>query len=218
MHVVVIGGHGQIALRLERLLVSGGHLVTALVRNPDHGDDVRAAGAQVVVCDLEQATAEEVAAHLGDADAVVFAAGAGPGSGAARKDTVDRAGSMLAAEAAERAGTRRFVQISAMGTDAEAPSGTSEVFAAYLQAKAAAEADLRRRDLDWTVLRPGRLTNDPGSGHVRLGPPPLGRGDVSRDDVAGVAAVLATGSRGIGQTLDLVEGDVPIDEAVGSIG
>ncbi|NUS45198.1 MAG: NAD(P)H-binding protein, partial [Mycobacteriaceae bacterium] len=139
MDVVIAGGHGKIALALTRLLAARGDRVTALVRNPDHYADVRAAGAAPVLCDLEAASVRAVAAHLGGADAVVFAAGAGPGSGAARKDSMDRAGAVLVAEAALLADTRRHVQISAMGLDRADRPGLDEVFATYLRAKAAAE-------------------------------------------------------------------------------
>jgi uncharacterized protein YbjT (DUF2867 family) len=148
---------------------------------------------------------------------VVFAAGAGPGSGAARKETVDRAAAVLAADAAERAGVRRFVQISSMGAGSPPPPGTGDVFAAYLRAKTAAEDDLHTRDLDRTVLRPGRLTNEPGTGRVRLGLPPLARGAVSRDDVAAVIATLLVDGRGIGHTLELVQGDTPIADATSQL-
>jgi uncharacterized protein YbjT (DUF2867 family) len=214
MRVIVAGGHGQIALRLQRVLTEEGHQAVALVRNPDHFADVRATGAEPVLCDLEQATVEEVAGHIDGADAVVFAAGAGPGSGAARKETVDRAASVLLADAAGKAGVRRFLQISAMGAASPPPPGAGDVFGAYLRAKAAAEDDLRRRDLEWTVLRPGRLTNDPGTGRVQLAQPSLPRGDISRDDVAAVIAALLVDTAGIGQTLDLVQGDTPIPESV----
>jgi uncharacterized protein YbjT (DUF2867 family) len=214
VRVIVAGGHGQVALRLQRLLTADGHAVGGIVRNPDHVGDVRATGADAVVCDLENTTLDQVAGLLEGVDALVFAAGAGPGSGAARKDTVDHAAAVLVADAAERAGARRFVQVSSMGAGSPPPPGTDDVFAAYLRAKAAAEADLRNRDLDWTILRPGRLTNDPGTGRVRLAPPPLRPGEVSRDEVAAVVAALVVGLRGIGQTLELVGGDTPIAEAV----
>jgi uncharacterized protein YbjT (DUF2867 family) len=218
VRVIVAGGHGQIALRLQRLLTADGHAVGGIVRNPDHVDDVRAAGADALVCDLEHAALDEVAGLLEGADAAVFAAGAGPGSGAARKDTVDHAAAVLVADAAERAGARRFVQISSMGAGSPAP-GTDD-FAAYLRAKTAAEDDLRSRDLDWTILRPGGLTNDPGTGRVRLAPPPVERGAVSRDDVAEVIAALVVdrhGRHGIGQTLELRGGDTPIAEAISQL-
>jgi uncharacterized protein YbjT (DUF2867 family) len=217
VRVIVAGGHGQVALRLQRLLTADGHAVGGIVRNPDHVDDVRATGADAVVCDLETTALDQLAGVLEGGDAVVFAAGAGPGSGAARKHTVDHAAAVMVADAAERAGARRLVQISSMGAGSPPPPGTDDVFAAYLRAKAAAEDDLRNRDLDWTILRPGRLTNDPGTGRVRVGPPPLRPGEVSRDDVAAVVAALVVEPHGIGQTLELVGGDTPIAEAISQL-
>jgi uncharacterized protein YbjT (DUF2867 family) len=213
MRVVIAGGHGQVARRLERLLATAGHTVVGIVRNPDHVGDVQAAGAEALVCDLEATDLDAVAAHLEGADAVVFAAGAGPGSGIARKQTVDRDASVLMADAAERAGVRRFVQISSMGAGALSPPGTDDTFAAYLYAKGEAEEDLRRRDLDWTVLRPGGLTDAPGTGRVRLASS-VPRGQISRHDVAAVIVGLLTDARGIGQTLELVSGDTPIEQAL----
>jgi uncharacterized protein YbjT (DUF2867 family) len=202
-----------VARRLERLLGTAGHTVVGIVRNPDHVGDVQAAGAKALLCDLEATDVDAVAAHLEGADAVVFAAGAGPGSGIPRKQTVDRDASVLMADAAERARVHRFVQISSMGADAPPRPGTDETFAAYLRAKAEAEEDLRRRDLDWTVLRPGGLTNAPGTGRVRLASS-VPRGRISRDDVAAVIVGLLAAARGIGQTLELVAGDTPIEEAL----
>src|SRR5262245_47615776 len=213
MRIVIAGGHGQVALRLERLLTDGGHAVVGIVRNPDHVDDLRGAGAGALSCDLEEAVVGTVARHLGGADAVVFAAGAGPGSGIPRKTTVDRDASVLMADAAERAGLRRFVQISSMGAGAPPRAGADETFAAYLRAKTEAEDDLRRRDLNWTVLRPGGLTNAPGTGRVRLATS-VPRGQISRDDVAAVIVGLVSQARGIGQTLELVAGDTPIEQAL----
>jgi uncharacterized protein YbjT (DUF2867 family) len=213
VRVVIAGGHGQVALRLERLLTSAGHTAVAIVRNPDHVGDVEAAGAEALVCDLEATGAVAVAYQLEGADAVVFAAGAGPGSGIPRKQTVDRDASVLMADAAERAGVRRFVQISSMGAGAPPRPGTDETFTAYLLAKTEAEDDLRRRDLDWTVLRPGGLTDAPGTGRVRLATS-VPRGQISRDDVAAVIVGLLGQARGIGQTLELVAGDTPIEQAL----
>ncbi len=211
MRVVIAGGHGKIALRLAKVLSARGDQPVGLIRNPDHEPDLRAAGAVPLVCDLEHAGLQEVAVCVEGADAAVFAAGAGPGSGAARKDTMDRAGAVLFAQAAERARVRRFLLVSAMGLARAAPD---PVFAAYLRAKAASEADLRTRDLDWTILRPGRLTDDPGTGRVRLGPPPLARGAVSRQDVAQVLVALLDEPATAGLTLELVGGDTPIGDAV----
>lgn len=216
MRIVIAGGHGKIALRLAALLSARGEEVVGLIRNPEHAGDLRATGATPVVRDLEAATPDEVAADLGGADAVVFAAGAGPGSGAARKDTVDRAAAALVADAAQLAGVRRYLLISSPGVDRPPPPGTDEVFAAYLRAKAAAEEDLRARDLEWTVLRPGRLTDEPGTGRVSLAPK-VTRGAVSRDDVAAVLVTLLDTPPTAGLTLELVGGDTPVDEAVAAL-
>ena len=217
MRVVIAGGHGKIALLLEQLLTQRGDQAVGLIRNPAQAGDVEKTGAEAVVVDLEASSPGDVAALLADADAVVFAAGAGPGSGAQRKDTVDRAASVLLAEAAGQAGVRRFVQISGMGVDQPPAARTDEVWAAYIRAKFAAEEDLRARNLDWTVLRPGGLTDDPGTGRVSLAAPPLPRGSVPRADVAAVIAALLDEPRTNGQTLDLISGDTPVGQAVQSL-
>lgn len=217
MRVLIAGGHGQIALRLERLLAGRGDTSVALVRNPDHGADVEAAGAEAVVLDLERASVDELAGYLTGVDAVVFAAGAGPGSGVERKDTVDRGAAVLLADAAARAGVRRYLLVSSMGAGAEPPAGTDEVFAAYLRAKTSAEHDVRARaGLDVTVLRPGRLTDDAGTGRVTLAPS-VTRGDVPRDDVAAVLQALLDTPGTAGATVELVAGDTPVTEAVAHI-
>jgi cytosine deaminase len=216
MRTVIAGGHGKIALRLERLLADRGDQAVGLIRNPDQADDLRDAGAEPVVLDLESADVEQVAQVLRGADAAVFAAGAGAGSGAERKQTVDRGAAVLLADAAERAGVRRFLVISSMGADPEAAEGSDPVFTAYLRAKGEADAAVRARgDLDWTILRPGHLTDDPGTGRVRLAPS-TGRGSVPRDDVAAVLLALLDTPSTAGLTLELVSGDTPISSAVPS--
>ena len=217
MRVVIAGGHGKIALLLERLLAARGDQAVGLIRNPAQVAEVRKAGAEAVICDLEAASADDVAVLLSGADAVVFAAGAGPGSGSPRKDSVDRAASVLMADAAERAGVRRFVQVSSMGAGRAPRSGSDEVWAAYITAKTAAEADLCARDLDWTILRPGGLTNAPATGKIRLAPPPVPRGTVPRADVAAVIAGLLDEPGARHQTLELTGGDTPIAAAVRGI-
>ncbi|MGW4679848.1 NAD(P)H-binding protein [Micromonospora taraxaci] len=213
MRVVIAGGHGKIALLLHRRLTERGDTPVGLIRNPAQAQTVRAAGATPVVCDLEHTTVAELATHLTDADAVIFAAGAGPGSGAARKDTVDRAAAALLADAATRAGVRRYLLVSSMGVDDPPAAGTDDVWAAYLRAKRAAEDDLRDRDLDWTVLRPGRLTDDPPTATVTL-TRHAGRGAISRADVAHVLAALLDEPRTTGATVELVAGSTPITDAV----
>jgi uncharacterized protein YbjT (DUF2867 family) len=217
MRIVIAGGHGKIALRLAEQLAKRGDQPVGLVRNPEHVTDLRATGAEAVVCDLERAGEWEVADLLRNADAVVFAAGAGPGSGAVRKDAVDKGASVLLADAAERAGARRFVQISSMGAGQPIASGVDDVWAAYIRAKTEAELDLRARDLDWTVLRPGRLTDEPGTGLVTLSTPPVPRGAVSRDDVAAVIVALLSEPATSRLTVELVGGETPIDEAVAHV-
>jgi uncharacterized protein YbjT (DUF2867 family) len=213
MRVVIAGGHGKIALRLERLLAARGDEVIGIIRNPVQAADLAQQGATALVLDLEKADVDTLARELAGADAAVFAAGAGPGSGAARKDTVDRAAAELLVAAAETAGVRRYLLISSMGASDAPPAGTDEVFAAYLRAKAASENALRESDLDWTILRPGRLTDEPGTGMVRLAWT-VRRGSVSRDDVAAVLVALLDEPRAIGQTLEVVAGEVPVAKAV----
>ncbi|MGX1853694.1 SDR family oxidoreductase [Streptomyces sp. NPDC055299] len=217
MRIVIAGGHGQIALRLERLLAKRGDEVAGIIRRPEQAGDVLAAGAEPVVCDLESASVEDVARHMEGVDAAVFAAGAGPGSGVGRKDTVDRGAAALFADAAEAAGVRRFLIVSSMGADREPPEGTDPGFAAYLRAKGAADADVRARaGLDWTILRPGRLTDDPGTDLVRLAES-TGRDEVSRDDVAAVLAALLDEPGTAGLTLELIGGEVPVKDAVRAV-
>ncbi|MFJ6670463.1 NAD(P)-binding oxidoreductase [Actinosynnema sp. NPDC091369] len=209
MRVVIAGGHGKIALRVERLLAARGDSATALVRNPDHHADVLDAGGVPVHCDLEATDVASVAELMTGAGAALFAAGAGPGSGVARKDTVDRAAAALFAEAAQRAGVRRFIQISTTGIGR---TTGDEVFDAYLAAKGAAEDDLRERDLDWTILRPGRLTDDEPTGLVELSEKPL-RGSVPRGDVAAVVVALLDRPGTVRRTYELISGDTPVADA-----
>jgi uncharacterized protein YbjT (DUF2867 family) len=218
MRVVIAGGHGKIALILEKLLAERGDTVAGLIRNPDHAPDLEAVGAQAVVLDLEEASVERVTPALRGADAVVFAAGAGPGSGAARKDTVDRAAAVLLADAAEAAGVRRYVAISAMGADAEAPDEAGDpVFVAYLRAKGAADDDLRARTgLDVTIVRPGHLTDHPATGRVTIADD-TGRGEIPRADVAAVLVAVLDDPATAGTTFELIGGATRIDEAVAAL-
>ncbi|MFR9775110.1 NAD(P)H-binding protein [Micromonospora sp. MS34] len=216
MRVVIAGGHGKIAKLLERELAGRGDTAIGLIRNPDHAAVLRAAGAEPVLCDLERADVNIVAGHLTGADAVVFAAGAGPGSGAARKDTVDRAAAVLLADAAQRAGVRRYLLVSSMGVDAPPAPDRGEVWAAYLRAKKAAEQDVTGRDLEVTVLRPGRLTDDEPVGRITLARHVPG-GPVTRADVARVLLALLYAPDTAGLTLELVGGETPIADAVAAV-
>ncbi|ODQ96663.1 NAD(P)H-binding protein [Mycolicibacterium holsaticum] len=215
MRVIIAGGHGNIARILERMLTQRGDSVAGIIRNPAHSADLEQDGVEPVLLDMEAASAEDVAAHLDGADAVVFAAGAGPGSGAIRKETVDRAAAVLLADAAEAAGVRRYVMISAIGADAEAPDEAGNpVFVAYLRAKGAADDDVRSRDgLDATIVRPGLLTDDPGTGTVTVAEE-TGHGRIPREDVAAVLLAVLDTPGTAGRTFEVVSGDTPIHEAV----
>jgi uncharacterized protein YbjT (DUF2867 family) len=218
VRVVIAGGHGKIGLRLAALLATRGDVVTGVVRNPDHGPDLERAGATPAVIDLEAARADELAEVLEGADAVVFAAGAGPGSGVARKDTVDRAAAVLLADAARIAGVRRYLLVSSPGVDESPSPDRGEVWAAYIAAKKAAEEAIRGADhLDWTILRPGSLTDEPGIGRVLLAPPPVARSSVTRDDTAAVLVALLDTPGSAGKVLELREGETDVLEAVAGV-
>lgn len=213
MRIVIAGAHGQIGLRLVRLLAAGGDDVVGLIRNPDHAAEITAAGGEPAVCDLETASADEVAAAVGPIDVAVFAAGAGPGSGAKRKLTVDRDGAvkLLQATAATAA---RYLIVSSVG--AESPPTGNDVFEVYLRAKAEADAAVMATDRHWVIVRPGPLTNDPGTGAVRIETEPF-RDDVTRDDVAAVLAALISTPALDRAVLYLSGGDVPIERALSAV-
>jgi uncharacterized protein YbjT (DUF2867 family) len=219
MRIVIAGAHGQIARRLTRLLTARGDSVVGLIRNPEHRADLEADGAEPAVLDLETASVENVAGVLEGADAVVFAAGAGPNSGPERKHTVDYAAAVLLADAAERAGVRPYLLVSSMGAELArqgTPQGMDPVFAVYLQAKLRAEDEiLPRPGLDTTIVRPGRLTDEPGTGRVTLGHG-VELTDVPRDDVAAVLAALLHSAK-TDEVVELVAGPTPIDEAIAGL-
>jgi uncharacterized protein YbjT (DUF2867 family) len=214
VRIAIAGGHGQIALRLAKVLSQHGDQVVALIRNPNHADDVREAGAEPAVVDLEHATEADIARAIAESDAVVFAAGAGPGSGSARKETMDYGGAVKLIAAAKQAGVGRYVIVSSMGADPDAPG--DDTFSVYLRAKGRADDAVRASGLDATVVRPGGLTNDVGTGRVRLGES-LPRGQVPRDDVAAVIAAVLDSPNTIGRTVDLIGGGTLVAEAVGAI-
>jgi uncharacterized protein YbjT (DUF2867 family) len=213
MEIVIAGGHGQIALRLTRLLSERGDTVRSVIRNPDHAADVEVAGAEPVVLDLEE-PGGDLAAVVSGADAVVFAAGAGPGSGPERKRTVDLGAAVRLIEAAQAAKVPRYVMVSSIGADN--PAGGGEAMRPYLEAKADADAALTSSGLDFTIVRPGRLTNDPGTSRVTAGPD-VGRADVTRDDVAAVIVGVLDEPRTIGKTFVVVKGETPIPSALAQL-
>lgn len=210
--VVVIGGHGKIALQLARILTERGDEVSSVFRNPEHSDDVAGTGAQPVVADIERLGTDELADLLAGHDAVVFSAGAGGGN-PARTYAVDRDAAIRVIDAAAKADVRRFVMVSYFGAGPDHGVPQDDPFFPYAEAKAAADTHLRASDLDWTVLGPGRLTLEPATGRIAIGE---AKGSVSRADVAAVAAAALRDDSTIGRTIEFNNGDVPIAEALAS--
>jgi uncharacterized protein YbjT (DUF2867 family) len=211
MLIAIAGGHGKIARRLTRLLVAHGDHVRGLIRNPDHAEDLRADGAEPVVCDIEHEGVAEIARAIAGADAVVFAAGAGTGSGPRRKWTIDRDGAIKLLEAARGARVDRYLMISSIGT--ESPPDGDDTFSVYLRAKAQADEALMASDREWTIVRPGPLTDDPGTGRVRIDPQPF-REHVPRDDVAAVLQAVLLEPRSARRVLYIGGGEDEIEAAL----
>ncbi|AXH35177.1 SDR family NAD(P)-dependent oxidoreductase [Humibacter sp. BT305] len=214
MRIAIAGGHGKIALQTTKLLSASGHEVVGIVRNPDHAGDVEAAGGEALVFDLEASDSEALAHELSqrEIDAVVFAAGAGPGSSADRKLTVDRDGAILLADAAWRADVKRYVLVSAMSADDYDPT-SDDVFQVYLRAKSEADAAVRASELEWTIVRPGGLTDEPATGLVTLAAS-TGRGTIPRADVAWIVATLLTTDAAVRAQFEAISGSTPIAEAL----
>jgi uncharacterized protein YbjT (DUF2867 family) len=216
MIVLVAGANGKTARSLVRMLVEEDHKVRGLVRKEEQLSEVKQNGAEPVLVDLEE---EEVEGAVGRAvegcDAIVFAAGAGPGSGAARKETMDYGGAVKLIEAAERHGVRRYLMLSAMG--AADPESGSEEMGPYLSAKAQADERLQSSGLDYTIIRPGSLTNEPGTGRIDAAPSLGRRGEISREDVAAIFAATLEAENTVGKTFETLSGDTPIREAIAGI-
>jgi uncharacterized protein YbjT (DUF2867 family) len=211
MHIAIAGAHGKIARKLTPMLSARGDRVVGLVRNPDHAGDLRAAGAEPVLCDLEREGVDAVAHAITGCEAVLFAAGAGPGSGAERKLTVDRDGAIKLLHAATMAEVSRYLIISSVGAD-DPPPG-DDMFNVYLRAKAEADAAVEASDREWTILRPGRLTDDPGGGRVQLQETPF-RGEIPREDVAAILAALLHTPASARRIFYASSGERPIAEAL----
>ena len=215
MRIVIAGGHGKIALLLSEILATAGHEPIGLIRNPAHAAEVRATGATPLVLDLEDSDVSSTASALAGVDAVVFAAGAGAGSGPERKLTVDRDGAILLADAAAEAGVLRFIVISSIGADSFADAG--DEMGAYLKAKSEADAHIRESDLDWTIVRPGPLTDDAATGRVTVGDDSVERGEITRADVAGVIAAAIDQPATLRKQFVVVGGGTSIVEALKSL-
>ncbi|MGE2719235.1 SDR family oxidoreductase [Mycolicibacterium celeriflavum] len=210
--ILIVGGHGKVALQLSGILSNRGVEVTSVFRNPDHSEEVMVSGAQPLVADIEALDTEALAEIVRGHDAVVFSAGAGGGN-PTRTYAVDRDAAIRVIDAAEQAGVDRFIMVSyfGAGTDHGVPKDNS--FFHYAEAKAAADAHLRASGLRWTILGPGSLTLKPATGRISVGPDAAG-GEVSREDVAAVAAACLANDATIRRTIEFNNGDVPIDEAL----
>ena len=208
MKVTIVGGHGDVAMLLHPILKRKGHEVRGIIRNEDQANELESVGATPVVCDIEKN--DDISDAVADVDAVVFAAGAGPGSGADRKFTVDRDGAIKLIEAAKKNNISRYIMISAMGLNT--PRGNT-VFQAYQKAKAEADEALRKSGLDYTIIKPGKLTDEEGTGRVALAPD-LPKGEIPRQDVAEVLAEVIENPKTAGLELSLTEGEVPVSRAV----
>ena len=214
-HIAIVGGNGKIARHVIAQLAADGHQPVALVRNPAYKHDLEQLGAHVSMLDIEQDEVDHFAATFAECDAVVFSAGGGPDGNIDRKRTVDLGGSLKSIKAARQAGIDRFVQISAINVDHPVPDDAQPVWRAYVEAKRDADAALRDSGLDWTILRPGRLTDDDGTGLVALGED-VERGEIPRADVAAVVVAVLDNPTSIGRQWNLVGGQTPVDEAVAS--
>jgi uncharacterized protein YbjT (DUF2867 family) len=213
MDVVIVGGHGKIALRLAKLLADHGDRVRGLIRNRAHAADLEEQGAEPVLCDVE--ATEDISEHVAGADTVVFAAGAGPGSGPERKRTVDYGAAAKLIEACQATGVRRYLMISAMSVDR--PDRWSEQMRPYFEAKRDADEALVAAGLDHTIVRPGGLTDRPDTGLVEVGMPLDHSGQIPRDDVAATLLACLDEPGMVGLTFDLIGGETPIAEAIASL-
>lgn len=211
--VAIIGGHGKIALKLARILTDRGDQVTSIIRNPEHVRDVAETGAEPVVADVETLDVAGIATAIADHDAVVWSAGAGGGN-PTRTYAVDRDAAIRSIDAAAKVGVRRYVMVSYFGAGPDHGVPEDNSFYAYAEAKAAADSHLKASDLDWTILGPSRLTDEPGSGRISVGGSRTAGDEVSRDNVAAVAAEVLARPETVHKVIEFNDGDTPIPDAV----
>jgi uncharacterized protein YbjT (DUF2867 family) len=213
MRVIVIGGHGKVARKLTPLLTADGHEVTAVVRNPAHRADVESDGAKAAVADVERLDETALTELIVGHDAVVWSAGAGGGN-PGRTRAVDREAAIRSMGSARRAGVDRYVMVSYFGAGPDHGVPEDDPFFPYAEAKAAADERLQDSGLSWTILRPSRLTDDPGTGRIETARGGAGAGSVSRDDVALVVAETLERPGLRGQVVEFNNGDVPVADAL----
>ncbi|MFE1663201.1 NAD(P)H-binding protein [Microbacterium sp. P02] len=209
--IMLVGGHGKVALLLAPLLSARGDQVSAVIRNPDHSEDVLAAGAEPVVADVEKLDVPGLTDLVAGQDAIVWTAGAGGGS-AERTWAVDRDAAIRSMDAASAAGVDRYVMVSYFGAGPDHGVPEDDSFFAYAEAKSAADAHLSATDLAWTILQPSALTLDPPTGRIDV--EAAESESVGRADVAAVVAAVLVDESTVGRSIRFNSGDVPIVEAV----
>lgn len=210
MDITVVGAHGSIAQLLHPILIEQGHSVRGIIRKEEQVKTLKDMGVEPVIADIEKET--DISDAVGEVDAVVFAAGAGPGSGKERKYTVDRDGAIKLMRACHAKGINRYIMVSAMGLDK--PRG-NEVFQVYQKAKAEADEALTNSGLNYTIIKPGRLTDEEGTSKVKVGD--LETGEVPREDVAAVIAASLQNESTYRKSFDLLSGDQSIADALSNL-
>ena len=211
LKILVAGSHGGVGRHLVRLLAEAGHEAIAMIRDESQAPEMENLSGIPVVADLEG----DPSPAAEGSDAIIFTAGGGPGSGAVKKETVDRGGAVKLIEAARKYDVPRYVMVSAMGADD--PEAGSEGMRPYLRAKGSADASLRESGLDYTIVRPGRLTDDPATGRVEAAPSLGRRGEITREDTARVLLATLTAANTYGKTFEVLSGNTPVDEAVNGL-
>jgi uncharacterized protein YbjT (DUF2867 family) len=208
VRVLVAGANGQVGRYIVRLLAERGHEAHAMIRDEAQASEIHDLGGEPVVADLEG----EVAHAVEGCDAVIFSAGGGPGSSAEKKETVDRQGAVKLIEAAREHGARRYVMVSAMG--ATDPESGSEGMQPYLFAKARADQALQESGLDYTIVRPGKLTDEPGTGTVEVALSLGRRDEIPREDTARIIVAALDKDNTFGKTFEVLSGDTTVEEAL----
>ena len=219
--IVLVGGHGKIALLAAPKLVSAGYAVDSIIRNPEQRDDVAATGANPVVLDVETADTDALAEAFASAEAIVFAAGAGGGN-PERTKAVDHDAAIRTMDAAAKAGASRYVIISYVRSAADIHSlDKDSSFYPYAEAKHLADKYLTETELDYTILGPGGLTEEPASGKIITADADGAVEDsshqgssTSRENVAEVIRHVLTTGAGVGQRINFFDGGTPIAEAI----
>ncbi len=211
MRVLVAGANGQVGQHIVRLLAERDHQVQAMIRDQDQAQRLRELGGEPVVADLEG----DVSHTVQGSDAVIFSAGGGPGSSAEKKETVDYGGASKLIQAAIEHGVNRYLMVSTVG--AQDPENANEKMQPYLRAKARADEELKHSGLDYTIVRPGPLTDEQGTGRIDASTELGRRKEIPREDVARTIVVALEQRNTVGKTFEVFAGETPVEEALESL-